>query len=218
MKKIITLSIIVLLAFNASAQFQKGNKVLGFGLNVNSSSREITYDPGTRLIKTNTLNLNAELGFAKSASQLNGFYLSSGYGKTKSFAASSSSVYNTNQALHLGAGYFARKYMPLANRFFVFGEVRAGGFYSANYRARLEDAYQQEFGASVSLKPGLAYKINERFLVELSFADLANVTYSQLEYETGLGNKNINRNFNLGTSLGLGYLSNIGIGARWIIK
>lgn len=217
MKKIITLSVIVLLAFNASAQFQKGNKVLGFGFNVGSSSREITYDPAVRLIKNNYVNLNAELGFAKSENRLNGFYISSGYGTSKQYNTSSATT-NKNQEVNFRAGYFARKYVSLANRFFVFGEAEAGGFYAANYRARLNDAYQQNFGASVSLRPGLAYKIKERFLLELEFADLANITYSQLEYETGLGNKSINRSFNLGTSLGLGYFANIGIGARIILK
>lgn len=217
MKKISTLSVIVLLAFNASAQFQKGNKVLGFGLNVNSNSREITYDPNLRLIKTNNVNLNTKLGFAKSESRLNGFFLSSGYGKTKSYLASSNNSYS-NQSINFGAGYFARKYMSFGNRFFVFGEAAAGGFYAANYRAKLSDTYQQNFGASVSLRPGLAYKIKERLLLELEFADLANITYSQSENETGMSDKRIERNFSLGTSLSLSYFGNIGIGLRIILK
>jgi hypothetical protein len=50
------------------------------------------------------------------------------------------------------------------------------------------------------------------------FADFVNAGYGWQKSKSANGNSSTQNGFNLGTSLGLGYLNNIGIGARWIIK
>lgn len=218
MKKTFTLIISCVLIINVNAQFQKGNKVLGFGLDFTSDSREQNYSPSIGRVKSNLVNISTEFGFAKAESRVNGFYLNLGYGVANTEYVQPSIYTTKSQTVDIGLGYFVRKYMPLANRFYVFGEGSAGAFYSANYFSKLKDPYFQRFGASISIKPGLAYKLKERFLLELRFADLANIGYTQQEARTGVDNKNVDRHFNIGSRLGLGYLNNIGIGARWIIK
>lgn len=204
--------------FTTSAQFQKGNTVFGFGLNTGQFSNN-TISTNTSQ-QSNGFGLSGSLSFAKakSVTRLNGFVLNAGYSKSISKNSNPLSNDQLTENYLAGVGYFIRKYKPLGKNFFVFGEAqgdinfdrhinRSGTFYT--------DANQYQAG--IGLYPGLAYKWNNRFLFELRFADFARVGYSYSERKQQT-TSDYSRSFSLGTSLGLGYLNNIGIGARWIIK
>ena len=63
--------------------------------------------------------------------------------------------------------------------------------------------------------------INYQIIVGLRivrFADFVSVGNAWQKNKSANGNSSTQNSFNLGSSLGLGYLSNIGIGARWILK
>lgn len=217
MKKIITLSVIVLLAFNASAQFQKGNKVLGFGLNIgqisNNSISPVNTQSNSGLGITGALSLAK----AKSETRLNGFVVNIGYGKVVSKNDNPVFTDGFSESYNAGLGYFMRKYKPLGKNFFVFGEAQAAVNYNRQIIRSIQQSDVDQYQASIGIYPGLAYKWNDRFLLELRFADFANLSYSYTERKSGNTNE-YSRSLSFGTSLGLGYLNNIGIGARWIIK
>lgn len=212
MQKLLTLFVFSIFVFTANAQFQKGNKVLGAGLNFQTNETE--YKPSNTKSVTNNLGLNLEIGFAKNANKLNGFFINAGYGQTKYGNTSQS----TSNSTSLGAGYFSKIYKPLGKSFFVFGEGRAGINY---YKQKISDiplSNSQQYGMSITVYPGLAYKWNDRILLELRFGDFAAVNYNFQKTTFSNGDKNTSNGFSLTSNLGLGYLSNIGIGARWIIK
>lgn len=218
MKKFITLSVIVLLAFHASAQFQKGNKVLGFGLNVQSSKEKIE-EQNPQTSTSNNFHLSTELGFATKENRLSGFFVGAGYSKNKYEVANQPLSGSETEGINFSGGYFNRIYKSLGKNFFVFGEGRA----SLNYSQQKNNSVynnpdSKEYSVNVGLYPGLAYKWNQRFLFELRFADFVNVGYSYRELKGTNNQKSVRNSVGLGTSLGLGYLNNIGIGARWIIK
>lgn len=125
MKKFITQSVIVLLAFNASAQFKKGNKVLGFGLNIRQSSNNSISPVITQ--SSNGFGINGSLSFAKASSEtrLNGFIVNIGYGKGVSKNSNPVFTDGFSESYNAGLGYFMRKYKPLGKNFFVFGEAQA---------------------------------------------------------------------------------------------
>ncbi|MBK8087326.1 MAG: hypothetical protein IPK31_04890 [Chitinophagaceae bacterium] len=100
----------------------------------------------------------------------------------------------------------------------MFGEGRADlNYFQGNNNTNTANPDTQGYGVNLGLYPGLAYKWNSRFLFELRFADFVNIGYSHREVKGINNTKDVQRNFSLGTSLGLGYLNNIGIGARWIM-
>nr|WP_294907621.1 hypothetical protein [uncultured Lacibacter sp.] len=218
MKKLLVLSTIVLLAINANAQFQKGNRVLGFGLNLQSINNNSLYPASESTNKGFTLGGSVSLAKAKSETRLNGFTLYAGYGKSK---VNNIGPVNSNQFSEdysAGLGYFMRKYQSLGKNFFVFGEAQASFNYSRQLmRYGVSSSDNNNYGGTIGIYPGLAYKWNDRFLFELRFADFAALSYNYTEQRSG--NSDVyNRAVSFGTSLGLGYLHNIGIGARWIIK
>jgi hypothetical protein len=217
MKKFFSLSMIVLIAFNASAQFTKGNKVLGLGLNFYTSKQE-TSSPNSTLQKGQDFNFSTELGFATKENRLSGFFVGAGYGKNKFELSTSPGTATSSESFNVGGGYFNRAYRSLGKNFFVFGEGRAGLSYLKQNEFAPNTATTQLYQVNVGVYPGVAYKWNQRFLFEIRFADFVNVGYMHRKFENSLNQISTQNSFGVGTSLGLGYLSNIAIGARWIIK
>lgn len=220
MKKIITLSVIVLLAFNATAQFQKGNKVLGFGLNVNSSAFKLENTTNLQKSNSTSVGISTEIGFAVKENRLNGFFAGADYGWNKASFPNQPNADSKNSSFSTNGGFFTRKYKKLGGDFFVFGEGGAGVNYqqSINNVSSPNEDKMQRLGVNVGLYPGLAYKWTNRFLFELRFADFVSVGYGWQKNKSANGNSSTQNAFILGSSLGLGYLSNFGIGARWILN
>ncbi len=218
MQKIFTLCLLSVLYFSATAQFKKGDKVLGAGLNFQSSKNENNFSTLSQTNKGTSFNLSAELGIAKKESRLNGFFINAGYGVNKQEYPTQPASNSKNDNFNAGIGYFSKCYKSLGKNFFVFGEGSAGlNYFQGNNNANTANPDTQGYGVNLGLYPGLAYKWNSRFLFELRFADFVNIGYSHREVKGINNTKDVQRNFSLGTSLGLGYLNNIGIGARWIM-
>lgn len=210
-KHIMLLSATVLVAVSSMAQFQKGDKTLGLGLDISSTSNKTTSGSVETSQKGFFGGLSAELGMASSANRLNGFYLSGGFGSSKS--ETSSTV--TQNYYNAGGGYFTRKYMPLSKSFYVFGDGRIGVGIGGQ-QSDPASSTLKSFNATARIFPGVAYKWNKNVLLEVRFADLLNAGYSR-QKTTGSGTTSVQSGFNLSSNLGLGYLQNFGIGARWII-
>ena len=218
MQKIFTLCLLVFLSLSANAQFKKGDKVLGAGLNFQSSTHENNFSTLPQTNKSTNFDLSVEIGMAKKENRLNGFFISAGYGVNKQEYPTQPASNSKNDNFNAGVGYFSKCYKPLGKSFFVFGEGRAGlNYFQVNNNINTSNPDTHEYRVNLGLYPGLAYKWNSRFLFELRFADFVSVGYFRREVKGINDTKDVQRNFSLGTSLGLGYLSNIGIGARWIM-
>lgn len=214
MQKLLTLFVFSIFVFTANAQFQKGNKVLGAGLNFQTGSTKST----TASYHSNgsSLNLLLELGYEKKENRINGFFASTGYSKSKNEDISvPANNYNSNNFFS-GVGYFLKIYKPLVKDFFIYGQGRGGIYYNKQTGNSVNQNYEQ-YTASIGFSPGLAYKWNNRFMLELNFADVATIGYSQAENKSTNG-KYRNQNFFLNSGLNLGYIRDFGIGARWIIN
>lgn len=216
MQKLFTLLVFSIFVFTANAQFQKGNKVLGAGLNFQTG--ETDYKPSNNKTVNNSFSLALEMGFAKKANKLNGFFINTGYGKSKYENPSQPSSNSSSDNFSASGGYFSKIYKPLGKGFFVYGEARAGINYYKSNSGSTSNPEMQQYGISIGVHPGLAYKWSDKFMLDLRFADFAELGYLWRETKSTGGYKTTDRNFSFNSSLGLGYLSNIGIGARWIIK
>jgi hypothetical protein len=218
MKKMFTLAFASMIIVTANAQFQKGDKVLGFGLNIGQFSNNTISLTNTQTNKGFDLGGSFSLAKAKSETRLNGFVLNAGYGKSLFKGNNPFSIEQLTENYVAGVGYFMRKYKPLGKNFFVFGEAQGGAnFNRQSIRSGAFYSDANRYQAIIGVYPGLAYKWNNRFLFELRFADFASVSYSYTEQKQQ-NSSQYSRSFSFGSSLGLGYLNNIGIGARWIIK
>lgn len=217
MKKIVTLSIVVLLALNVSAQFTKGNKVLGLGLNFSSSTTKRQDNNLTQITKEQLSNLSLELGFATRQNLIMGFYLNGGLGSSENEYGNPTSTVFKSKLYNAGGGVFVRSYKKIGGDFFIFGDIRAGINSAETKNVISEFVEYRRLGLSAGIYPGLAYKWKNNFLLELRFADLLSINYAEQRSYMGITAIE-SKNFNVGSSLGLGYLSNISIGARWIIK
>jgi hypothetical protein len=218
MKKIVTLIFSSLLIITASAQFQKGNKVLGFGLNIQNGIDNTLYPASETTNKGFSLGGTVSLARAKSESRINGFTVTAGYGKSKYKSTTPFASEQFSESFDAGVGYFMRKYKPLGKNFFVFGEAQASLNYNRQIRRAIQNnTDQNSYQGTIGIYPGVAYKWNDRFLLEIRFSDFAALSYNYSERKYS-NEKTYSRNASFGTSLGLGYLNNIGIGIRWIIK
>ena len=192
--------------------------MLGAGLNFQSSTHENNFFTLPQTNKSTNFDLSVEIGMAKKENRLNGFFISAGYGVNKQEYPTQPASNSKNDNFNAGVGYFSKCYKPLGKSFFVFGEGRAGlNYFQVNNNTNTSNPDTHEYRVNLGLYPGLAYKWNSRFLFELRFADFVSVGYSRREVKGINDTKDVQRNFSLGSSLGLGYLNNIGIGARWIM-
>jgi hypothetical protein len=218
MKQKLLLSCLAAIIFTSSAfaQFQKGDKVLGFGLGISTYKSSQTTAPQTSGT-TNSYGISTNLGFAVNEHRLHGFFINGNYGASK-FEVANQPVNNTESKNYsLAGGYFTKAYKPLGKGFFVFGEANA----EFNYGEQKQNpvaSEQKRYGISVALYPGIAYQWSKRFLLEARFGDFVTAGYSRSENKNLNNDKSSFNNFNLSSSLGLGYLQNFGIGARWIIS
>ncbi len=207
----------VILSFPAGAQFTKGDRVLGTGLNFQHASNESNtgFTPFTG--KSTNGSITLDLGFAARESRMSGFYISGAYGKAKNEYPDQPGLNNSSENFTTGAGFFARRYKSIGKNFFLFAEGRTGVNYVKVNVSGGNAGDQSNVSVQAGLYPGLSYKAGNRFLLDLRFADFASINYNHSEFKGAGDTKNVQNSFGFSSSLGLGYLQNIGIGARWII-
>lgn len=207
----------VVLSVSASAQFTKGDRLLGAGLNLSHSKGE--YNSGFIPYTTslNNASLTLDLGFASRTNRVSGFYISGGYGKSKTEYPTQPTTNNSSDNFNTSAGIYTRRYKALGKDFFLFAEGRAGVDFGKSNISTTNNGDRTSMAVRAGIYPGLSYRAGKRFLLDLRFADFASIGYNHDTYK-GTGNiKDVQTSFGFSSSLGLGYLSNIGIGARWII-
>ncbi len=205
------------LSVSASAQFSKGDRLLGAGLNLSHSKGEYNsgFTPYTTTV--NNAGITLDLGFASRANKVSGFYISGGYGKSKTEYPAQPTTNSSSENFNTSAGFYSRRYKALGKDFFLFAEGRAGVDFGKSNISTANNGDQTTIAVRAGIYPGIAYRAGKRFLLDLRFADFASIGYTRNTYK-GSGNiKDIQSTFGFSSSLGLGYLSNIGIGARWII-
>lgn len=218
MKRTLLFGLLFFIYFGTFAQFQKGNKVLGFGLNFSTGKSEQTSGQFISTSKNNGFSVPAELGFAGKANRLNGFYLTVSNSKSKWETNTPLATNRTLTNQSYGLGYFTRIYKSLGKNFFVFGDARGGYTYTEQKDEETTTSTRKQNSMNVLFFPGIAYKWNNKFFLEVRTGDLINFGYTNSKTTNSTTNiKNTSSSFDFNSSLGLGFLQNFGIGARWII-
>jgi len=176
MERITLLSIIIFLfASIASAQITRGSVYLGGS--IGGSTSKIQNSGSSEEGKSTSLSINPAVGVAVRNNLIAGVSLYYSHGKNEHLSYTQNNRFNS-----YGGGFFLRKYYPLSNRFYLFGESGLGYSYDKwEYLQTPGSIFTSvNKGSSVyaTVFPGLAIHVTRSFYFEAAFNDLLTVGYS----------------------------------------
>ncbi len=175
---LLTTTLVVFIALSSNAQINQGTILLGGGISGNSSKS----GEGPSQTKNSWFSLAPSIGFAVKENKVIGINLFYSHNK---YAYNSSPIkYRTTNGY--GGGVFYRSYLPLAKKFYLFGEGNAYFRYTKQSDEQVFDTKysnkQTEIGLSVY--PGLSYAVNKRFHLEASINNLLSLAYYRTSNES----------------------------------
>jgi hypothetical protein len=194
----------------ASAQFSKGNLLVGGELSYSESSNQLN---GTTNQNVHSGVFNVSLGKAMNENAIIGINLTYSGAKENIPYLTKGNIY--------GIGIFYRKYKSLGKDFYLFGEAGAGYAYSNNKGTDTAGAWKV-FGTTNSgriyFTPGIAYQASKRLFIEITIPAILSAQYTIFNGNIDPAQENSKASsFNISTSLNSSPLSNLGIGFRLIL-
>jgi hypothetical protein len=216
MERITLLSIaIFLFASITKAQITKGSVYLGGSIGASSAKSDNSNSSVEG--KSSWFSINPAVGTAIKNNLIAGINLNYEHGKTENFNGNQNNKNNS-----YGGGFFLRKYYPLSNRIYVFGESGLRYFYQKweylqtpgyNYTS----VNKQNF-VSVNLFPGLAIHVTKSFYLETTFNNLIQIGYSNSKSTSNyLGSITTSKQNGVSIQSSLNNGSYLNIGVRFII-
>ncbi|HTB23799.1 MAG TPA: hypothetical protein VK711_00450 [Puia sp.] len=212
----ILLSILIILSFlSSSAQFNKGDVLVGGTLSYSSNKTTSPYITGEQKYDNGLFNIS--LGKAIKDNALFGINLTYapnvttnnyGYGLV------------TNRTENYGIGVFYRMYKNLGKEFYIFGEAGAG--YNGSTTS-MKDSTGNKLssgtgdGGNIYLTPGIAYKVSKKFFLELSIPQLFSVTYSSSNTKSGSVTTAKTDQFYANANFNSNPLNSLGVGFRLVL-
>lgn len=222
MRKVLFCCFFAAVSFCVHAQIRKGSIFLGGGISFGNQKIEMSGSGfGVPSQTTKLTIINPAVGIAIKDNLIIGINLT--YSDAKQTVPS-----NNNSTLTIkqaGGGLFIRKYFPIAERFYLFGE---GGLGYLHQEQEQIDAFgsgsntnsAKGYSINLNLYPGVSYAITKRFFLELGLNNLLAAKYESLTlssrstYSPSVTNGTA-KTFSLTSSLS--NASEISIGARFIL-
>jgi hypothetical protein len=215
MNRIILSLILALFIFSANAQFQKGNILLGGDLSY--SGNKSTSQNYSGEAKYNTGNFDISLGKAIKENAVVGINL--GFQPLTNTYNTGVGLY-TEKTNNYSIGIFYRVYKSLGKDFYIFGE--AGGGYTGS-TTNTKDTTGNEIstgsgnGGNLYFSPGIAYKVSNKFFIELSIPQIFTIHYASSNTKTGSVTTETDKGFTAGVNLSSNPLDALGIGFRLVL-
>jgi hypothetical protein len=201
-KFLLSLLFVCSLVVTTNAQINKGATWLGGQVSFGHSSTE---NAGSKNKQT-SFNIGPAVGKAVKDNLIVGIAANYQHYKTKNGSVT------TNKGTTYGGALFIRKYVPVVNRFYIFGDARA---YFNVSSERTSDIKIKGWDAGISATPGLSYGVTKNIQIETGLNSLFRVAYMKRNQEQGY-NENKNNAFNAGISLD--NTSPIYLGFRFLIN
>lgn len=232
MKKIFTLlSILYLIPGWSEAQFETGQQLLGGNLLFSTSSGNSTPMFDNRYIYHNSatgVGINPSIATFRSPSSLRGAGLIYNYNNSTNYSKEDpSDTRNGYKNLVHSAGItiFSQRFIPLSSNLFFTIHKSVTALYSVGKQSDIATkgtAKSKGYGISVSLAPGISYKINSRFLFDAYLSNLLSAGYTHTttttNYPLPKETKTRSNSFNVSSSLSNTSLGNVGLGFRWLLR
>lgn len=179
MKQTVLLALVILFSFigSVNAQIGKGSLWLGGGIGY-SSSKSDNLTPET---KTTNFNVNPGIGTAVKDNLIVGIDVSYSNEVDKApLYVGGGSINETKKYTTYGAGVFARQYVPIVNRLYIFGQARVyylGGKQTDEYST--VNNKTENWSTGLSFYPGVSFALTKKLHLESGFNNLFNVSYGQ---------------------------------------
>jgi hypothetical protein len=209
---------LVCFSFLSNAQIRKGSVYLGGDLGYSSQKEErLNPTPGgtNNESEQKGVSFSPSIGVAVKENVFAGIDLS--YSNTKGENLGTTNYKNKV----LGAGVFLRRYFPVANKFYLFGQIRLGYYdreYDQNYNFNADRTLEKGWGIQAGLYPGLSYNIYKSLYLEMGLNNLLQAGYESLDITrtSGFGNTSSSerKSFSIGSSLSN---SSLTVGLRFIL-
>ena len=195
-------------AITTKAQITEGKYLLGGSFNLNSATNQ----------NSNSVYTNIQFGKVIKENTIAGIMGSI-------VVTNNNSSGQRTKVNQYSAGVFYRKYKPLKNNFYFFGEIDASYQTSENtytYFSTVDQTlYTKSNTAVLNFIPGIAYSITKHLQMELSMPNLAKISYTSIKtidksLPSGVDPQkanNISANINLNSSL----LNNFAIGFKFLL-
>ncbi len=118
-----------------------------------------------------------------------------------------------------GGGIFLRRYWPIVNRLYFFGQGRLGGYYSKTDNPNSGigfDGERKGYSIGLGFYPGISFAVNDKIHLESGFNNLVSVNYSHEKETQNLGGATPQRvtktsSFNMGANLNNGTAFTVGM-------
>ncbi|HSZ33366.1 MAG TPA: outer membrane beta-barrel protein [Puia sp.] len=215
MNRILLSLALMLFIFSSNAQFQKGNILLGGDLSYSGTTSTSPNFSGKT--KFNSGNFNISLGKAIRENAVVGINLN--FQPVTDTYNTGIGLY-TQQTNNYSIGMFYRMYKSLGKDFYFFGE--GGGGYNGSTTST-KDSTGHEIstgsgnGGHLYITPGLAYKISNKFFIELSIPEIFILQYTDANTKMGSVTTETDKTLSAGLNLNANILSNVGLGFRLVL-
>lgn len=169
-------------ALTTQAQISKGAKLFGSSIGYNhvklNSSNVMQSD-----IKTTSFVVSPSAGVAVKENLVVGIRLD--YSKSTEKSQHNYGSSGTTENKNYGGGFFLRKYVPLVNRLYVFGESNI--MYTVNRQKASQQSSSNSgyeikskgWSTGLNFTPGISYGVSKKFQIEGGFNSLLNVSYAK---------------------------------------
>jgi hypothetical protein len=176
MKKIV-LVLLTVISLNTKAQIEKGSLLIGGNFGFGSDKTEAD---NIDLSKQTNYNIYPVLGFAVKQNLIAGIMLGYGYSEDKFLY--NVPVQTTREQTAVSGAVFLRKYFPLSNKFYAYGQGNAGyqHFKNEQQRSPGKETFKQKI-YSLNFAPGIAYELSKNFHLEAGFSELIVLYYNTKE-------------------------------------
>ena len=212
MGKLFTLiAIAVLASISINAQISKGSILLGGGIGY--SSQENKLEGSTIENKTSNFYISPAIGIAVKENLIVGGDLS--------FSSQFQENMNNEAFInYYGAGIYMRKYLPIASRFYIFGQGRIGGNIFDGENTQVTDFISNSKGYNINagIYPGISFKVNKKLHLETGFNNLVYVQYENVKIKTqSSGNVDNYTSKSFSVSSSLNNMSGLYVGFRLLL-
>jgi hypothetical protein len=194
MKKLYALAVFVVLFRIAHAQVKSGDIILGGNLSYSTQSTSTPQIAGTAspttFSKQNSLVINPSIGKAIRDNLVLGLDLSYGHNSNSDNLAGSPA--ETGTVNSFTAGVFVRRYKPLGNGFYLFGQAELSGGCSHSSSSTPQpgepSTAQNGYEITLQLYPGIAYALNRRWQIETGLPNFLSIDYTHSKSTTSYPN------------------------------
>jgi opacity protein-like surface antigen len=195
------------------AQINKGSTWLGSNFSY-SQSKEGIEQPVDRKIRTTSV-LPA-FGVAIKENLVLGIYGNYIYERSEN-----NGVLIDSKEKKYGGGLFVRRYVPVFNRFYIFGEGRLGyNTYETknkwNYGNVISSGKIKGWNTGVTFTPGISYGVTQNVQLEAGFVSLFSIMYANAKTTSDYYPPSKLKSFN--ADLNLDRLSSFSLGVRFLIN